>query len=70
MKEIIFVGADGFIGASIRHVVSSWFMQFSQTGFPLGTFSINLIGCTLLGILIGISPLKNSVIPVREFLAV
>ena len=70
MKEIIFVGAGGFIGASIRYVVSSWFMQFSRMGFPLGTFSINLIGCTLLGILIGLSPLKNSVIPVKEFLAI
>ena len=70
MKEIIFVGAGGFIGASLRYVSSNWLMQFTRFGFPLGTFSVNLIGCILIGILAGTTLEKSSIIPVKEFLVI
>ena len=54
MKEIVLVGTGGFIGAALRYMTSSWFSQFSRFGFPLGTFVINFIGCTLLGIFVGL----------------
>ena len=54
MKEIILVGTGGFIGAALRYRASFWFSQFSRFGFPLGTFAVNFIGCTLLGIFVGL----------------
>ena len=54
MKEIVLVGTGGFIGAALRYMTSSWFSQFSRFGFPLGTFAVNFIGCTLLDIFVGL----------------
>jgi len=70
MKEIIFVGTGGFIGASLRYIISCWFSQFSRFGFPLGTFAVNFIGCTLLGVFVGLGLGKTTVFPLREFAAI
>ena len=55
MKEIVLVGTGGFIGAALRYITSSWFSQFSRFGFPLGTFAVYFIGCSLLGIFVGLN---------------
>tara|TARA_Y100000758_G_C16040250_1_gene417903 strand:- start:923 stop:1291 length:369 start_codon:yes stop_codon:yes gene_type:complete len=71
VKEIIFVGVGGFIGATLRYMISSWSIKFSQYGFPLGTFLVNIIGCIMIGIVIGINFDKNiNIIPVKEFLII
>ena len=70
MKEIILVGAGGFIGASLRYLTSPWLTQSSRFGFPVGTFSVDLIGCTLLGIFVGVGLEKNSTLPLKEFVAI
>ena len=67
MKEIVFVGTGGFIGASFRYIASTWFSQFSRFGFPLGTFAVNFIGCILLGIFVGLGLEKITTLPLREF---
>ena len=48
MKEIVFVGTGGFIGASLRYIASTWFFHFPRFSFPLGALAVNFIGCTLL----------------------
>ena len=70
MKEIVLVGAGGFIGASLRYLMSTWLTQSNRFGFPVGTFSVNLIGCTLLGIFVGWGLEKNSALPLKEFVAI
>ena len=70
MKEIVLVGAGGFIGASLRYIASTWFSQFPRFGFPLGTFAVNFIGCTLLGIFVGLGLEQNSTLPLKEFVAI
>ena len=70
MKEIVLVGAGGFIGAALRYIASTWFTQFSRFGFPLGTLAVNFIGCTLLGMFVGFGLEKNSVLPFKEFTAI
>jgi len=67
MKEIVLVGAGGFIGAALRYITSTWFTQFSRFGFPLGTLAVNFIGCTLLGLIIGFGLGKTTTLPLREF---
>ena len=54
MNEIVLVGTGCFIGVALCYMNSSWFSQFSRIGFPLGTFAVNFIGCTLLGIFVGV----------------
>ena len=70
MKEIVFVGTGGFIGASLRYIASTWFSQFSRFGFPLGTLAVNFIGCTLLGIFVGLALGKTTTLPLQEFVAI
>ena len=70
MKEILLVGAGGFIGAALRYMTSAWFAQFTRFGFPLGTFAVNFIGCTLLGIFVGLGMGKTTTLPLREFAAI
>ena len=70
MKEIVLVGAGGFIGASLRYLTSTWLAQFNRFGFPVGTFSINFIGCILLGVFVGLELEKNSILTLKEFAAI
>ena len=70
MKEILLVGTGGFIGATLRYIASTWFSQFTRFGFPLGTFAVNFIGCTLLGIFVGLDLGKTATLPLREFAAI
>ena len=67
MKEIVFVGTGGFIGASLRYIASTWFSQFPRFGFPLGTLAVNFIGCILLGIFVSLGLDKTTTLPLREF---
>ena len=57
MKNIIFdcllVGAGGFIGAMFRFGIAGLATKFFATSFPLGTLVANVIGCFLIGLLIG-----------------
>ena len=70
MKEILLVGAGGFIGAALRYIASTCFSQFTRIGFPLGTFAVNFIGCTLLGIFVGLGLGNTTTLPLREFAAI
>ena len=67
MKGILLVGTGGFIGAALRYIVSTWLSQFTRFAFPLGTFAVNFIGCTLLGIFVGLGLGKTITLPLREF---
>jgi CrcB protein len=53
MKELskyLVVGLGGFIGANTRYIVGGWVQQRLGTGFPYGTFVINVSGCFILGL--------------------
>ena len=51
---ILFVGAGGFIGATLRYLVGTWVNSVSGSdGFPYGTLAVNAIGCFVIGIIAG-----------------
>mgnify|MGYP002777377136 CR=1 FL=1 len=54
MNTILAIAAGGAIGSVLRYITSSKIMQVLGSGFPYGTFSVNLIGSFLMGILIGL----------------
>lgn len=49
MREFLLVGAGGFLGAAVRYGVSQALAPWTGT-FPWATFSINVAGCFLIGL--------------------
>ena len=52
LKSVLIVGAGSFVGGALRYLVSLMFKPV--TGFPVATFSVNIAGCLLIGLLYGI----------------
>jgi fluoride exporter len=50
LTNYLFVGMGGFIGANARFIVARWAADRWGTGFPWGTFIINIVGCLILGL--------------------
>ncbi|MGK0290313.1 MAG: CrcB protein [bacterium] len=60
MMPALWVALGGASGATLRFVVSSAVQkQFPQSNFPFGTFTVNILGCLIIGILAGISEQKQ-----------
>lgn len=57
MKTVLFdcflIGAGGFVGAICRFGIAAASRHFWETSFPIGTLIANVIGCFLIGLLIG-----------------
>ncbi len=51
MRELLFVGLGGFIGAIARYGLAGWVQRFSGGTFPWGTLTVNICGCLFIGIL-------------------
>jgi CrcB protein len=52
--DMLWVGFGGFVGSSLRFVISGWVHRLSGTStFPYGTLVVNVVGCLLLGFLGG-----------------
>ncbi|MDA7706228.1 fluoride efflux transporter CrcB [Flavobacteriaceae bacterium] len=58
MKQVLLVFIGGGIGSALRYMVGK-FLKTSASGFPWSTFSVNVLGSLLIGILMG-ATLKNS----------
>ncbi len=55
MKEIFLIAVGGGIGALLRYALTGFVHKNVNTGFPLGTLTVNLLGAFILGFLWGIS---------------
>jgi len=55
LREILVVGAGGFIGAVARYLLSGWVQRLAGHSFPLGTWAVNVVGCLALGALMGLA---------------
>ncbi len=52
MRDILLIGAGGFIGAVLRYFAVLSLQVFkSKTDLPLGTLLVNVLGCLLIGFL-------------------
>ena len=52
MKQLLIVFIGGGIGTVFRYILSK-LIPYSGNGFPWSTFSINLIGCFIIGLISG-----------------
>lgn len=53
MKEVIMVGIGGAAGSILRYLSTQLVQKYYNGHFPLATFTINVLGCLLIGVLIG-----------------
>jgi CrcB protein len=58
LKQLLLVGLGGGIGSMLRFGASRLFPQANPFAFPFATLIVNLLGCLLIGIFLGLS-LKN-----------
>lgn len=54
IKQLILVGIGGGLGSMLRFLVSVSTGRFVHGTFPLPTLLVNLSGCFLIGVLVGI----------------
>lgn len=54
---LVFVG--GGIGSVLRFMIGKY-LNSSESGFPYGTFAVNIIGSLLIGIILGLAVKQNS----------
>ena len=54
MKEMLWVGLGGFLGANARYLLGLWVAGRFGTTFPYGTFVINVTGSFIIGLIMGL----------------
>lgn len=69
MKNLIFVGLGGFMGAGLRYLVSVGASRLFGEHFPYGTLLVNVAGGLLIGLFMELSLGKGLISPaLRLFL--
>jgi len=63
----LLVGCGGFVGSIARYGLSLTFQRFSIE-WPLGTLGSNMLGCLVLGVLVGLSARGEAVSPEARLL--
>ncbi|WP_239058229.1 fluoride efflux transporter CrcB [Bacteroides sp. 214] len=51
---ILLVGLGGGLGSILRFLTSVIVNKYTQTTYPLSTFTVNIIGCFIIGMLLGL----------------
>lgn len=54
LKTLLLVGLGGGIGSAFRYLTSVWTQKLTQNPFPWATFVVNVLGCLMIGLLIGL----------------
>ena len=72
IKSILFVGLGGAAGSILRYLVSvlTGRMMSSIHPFPIGTFIVNMVGCLLVGCLLGVFEQRQLVDSQLKFLLI
>ncbi|MGB2144187.1 MAG: fluoride efflux transporter CrcB [Flavobacteriaceae bacterium] len=66
MKQVLLVFIGGGVGSALRYLVGK-FLKMPASGFPWSTFSVNVLGSLIIGILMGVT-LKNSALSENQTL--
>lgn len=55
MKILLLVGIGSFIGGVLRYLLSMTIQTKISGVFPLGTLTVNILGCLIIGVFLGMS---------------
>ncbi len=53
LRNLLFVATGGAIGSVLRYLISTNLHKAYPNFSPYGTFTVNMLGCLLIGILMG-----------------
>ena len=59
MKSFLLVFLGGGLGSSLRYLVTIAMNQYSKV-LPFGTFTVNIVGCLLIGLILGYAQKDNT----------
>ena len=58
--KMLLVAAGGAVGSMARYGIGAWVLARTETWqFPLGTFIVNVLGCLIAGVLIGVAEYRD-----------
>jgi fluoride exporter len=70
MKMVLLAAAGGALGSSARYLVNIGAGRLLGMGFPWGTLIVNVVGCFIMGVLVGWGALRGTLTnEARVFLA-
>jgi CrcB protein len=59
MNNILLIALGGALGSISRYGCQKWIYYISPHPFPFGTFVVNIAGCFLVGLVLGLSQKGN-----------
>ncbi len=68
MMNIVYVALGGALGSTLRYLVSRWVDGNAVGTYPFGTFTVNIIGCLLIGILSALASKSSLSVELRLLL--
>ena len=66
MKQLLLVFIGGGFGSTLRYVIGKY-MNSTETGIPWGTFTANILGSLLIGVILGLAA-KNDALSSNQTL--
>jgi fluoride exporter len=54
IRSMLLVGIGSFAGGSLRYLISVVVQSKTQSKFPFGTLLVNIAGCFIIGVLLGL----------------
>lgn len=70
MKAILIVAIGSGLGGALRFGMQLLLQRFYPSVFPLGTLSVNIIGCFLIGIFFSLAEKGNVISPEMKLLLI
>lgn len=70
IKMMLIAGAGGFVGTCCRYLVTRWCAMMFSGSWPLGTFLVNVAGCFVFGVLLGLFEKTQTVSTTESLLLV
>jgi len=53
-RTILLIGIGGALGSILRYLTSVVVSKYFQSAFPWATFTANILGCLIIGIILGL----------------
>ncbi len=69
-KAMIIAGCGGFIGPCLRFLTGKLAQHLCHTPFPWGTFTVNIVGSFIIGILFGMAEKTHLISPSMNVLLI
>ena len=63
LKELVYIFLGSGLGGLTRFGLGRWVNNFHRSHFPLGTFTVNILACLVLGFVVGLAESRQIVSP-------